>query len=73
MPILRKREIRQMPEEEQTRKLDEIRTELVRLRTTVASGGTVENTGRIKELRRTVARILTIRNELPPVEGENQQ
>jgi large subunit ribosomal protein L29 len=62
-----------MPEEERTRKLDEIRTELVRLRTTVESGGTVENTGRIKELRKTVARILTIRNEPPPIEGENQQ
>ena len=62
MPILRKREIRQMPEDERMRRLDEIRTELVRLRTSVESGGTVENTGRIRELRRTVARILTIGN-----------
>lgn len=65
MPILRKREIRQMPEEERSRRLDEMRTELVRLRTTVKSGGTVENTARIKELRRTIARILTMQNELP--------
>ena len=65
MPILRKREIRQMPEEERSRRLDEMRTELVRSRTTVKSGGTVENTARIKELRRTIARILTMQNELP--------
>ena len=65
MPILRKREIRQMPEEERSRRLDEMRTELVRLRTTVKSGGTVENTARIKELRRTIARMLTMQNEFP--------
>jgi len=60
-----------MPEEERSRRLDEMRTELVRSRTTVKSGGTVENTARIKELRRTIARILTIQNELPSgKEGE---
>ncbi len=63
MPVLRKREIRQMPQDERMRRLDEIRTELVRLRTSVESGGTVEDTGIIKELRKTVARILTIQNE----------
>lgn len=63
MPILRKREIRDMPLEEQKKKLDEIRTELVRLKTTVASGGTIENPGRIKELRKAMARILTIERE----------
>jgi len=63
MPILRVREIRQMPAEERRNKLDEIRTELVRLKTTVASGGTIENPGRIKELRKTMARILTIERE----------
>jgi len=63
MPILRIREIRQMPAEERRKKLDEIRTELVRLKTTVASGGTVENPGRIQELKKTIARILTIEKE----------
>jgi len=63
MPVLRVREIRQMPVEERRKKLDEIRTELVRLKTTVASGGTIENPGRIKELRKTIARILTIEKE----------
>jgi len=63
MPILRKREIRDLPLEERKKKLDEIRTELVRLKTTVASGGTIENPGRIKELRKAMARILTIERE----------
>lgn len=60
MPILRKRELKQMLPEEREKKLTELRTELTHLRTMVASGGTVENPGRIKEIRRTIARLLTI-------------
>lgn len=63
MPILRKREIRQLLPEERNKKLAELRTELTKLRTNVKSGGTVENAGRIRELKRTVARILTISHE----------
>jgi len=63
LPILRKREIRQMMPEERKKRLNELRTELVRLRTTVAAGGTIENPARIREIRRTIARILTIENE----------
>jgi len=63
LPILRKREIRQLLPEEREKKLAELRTELVKLRTTVKSGGNIENTGRIRELKRTVARLLTIEHE----------
>ncbi|MGA2628351.1 MAG: 50S ribosomal protein L29 [Candidatus Bathyarchaeia archaeon] len=63
MPILRKREIRQLLPEEREKKLAELRTELVKLRTTVKSGGNIENVGRIRELKRTVARLLTIEHE----------
>jgi len=66
LPILRKREIRQLLPEEREKRLAEMRTELVKLRTTVKAGGNIENTGRIKELKRTVARILTIQNEKIP-------
>jgi len=52
-----------MMPEERKKKLNELRTELVRLRTTVAAGGTIENPARIHEMRRTIARILTIENE----------
>jgi large subunit ribosomal protein L29 len=60
LPILRKRELKQMLPDERDKRLTELRTELVHLRTMVASGGTVENPGRIKELRRTIAKLLTI-------------
>ncbi|MEM2336802.1 MAG: 50S ribosomal protein L29 [Candidatus Bathyarchaeia archaeon] len=63
MPIIRVKEIREMPPEERRKKLNEFRTELLRLKTMVKAGGTVENPARIKELRRAIARILTIENE----------
>lgn len=63
MPILRVKEIRGMPSEERMKKLGEFRTELLRLKTMVRAGGTVENPARIKQLRKTIARMLTIENE----------
>jgi large subunit ribosomal protein L29 len=68
LPVLRKREIRQLLPEEREKRLAEMRTELVKLRTTVKSGGNIDNTGRIRELKRAVARVLTISNEKPPTE-----
>jgi large subunit ribosomal protein L29 len=52
-----------MPSEERMKKLGEFRTELLRLKTMVRAGGTVENPARIKQLRKTIARMLTIENE----------
>jgi len=52
-----------MPSEERRKKLVELRTELVRLKTMVKAGGAIENPARIRELRKTIARILTIENE----------
>ncbi|MGQ9507237.1 MAG: 50S ribosomal protein L29 [Candidatus Bathycorpusculaceae bacterium] len=63
MPILRLKEIRDMSSEERMKKLTELKTELLRLKTMVKAGGTVENPARIKELRKTIARILTIEKE----------
>ena len=63
MPILRVKEIRNMPSEEQTKKLGELRTEILRLRTMVRAGGTIENPARIRELRKAIARVLTIERE----------
>jgi large subunit ribosomal protein L29 len=63
LPILRKREMKQMLPEERSKKLNELMAELSRLRTTVSSGGTIENPSRIREIRRTIARILTIESQ----------
>jgi large subunit ribosomal protein L29 len=63
MPILRMRDLRDMSPGERERRLRELRTELLRLRTMVEAGGAVENPARIRELKRTVARILTVEKE----------
>ncbi len=49
--------------EERTKKVTELRAELTTIRTMVKSGGTVDNPTRIRELRRTVARLLTAGNQ----------
>lgn len=63
MPILRVKEIRDMSSEERVERLNELRTELLRLKTMIKAGGTVENPARIREIRKTIARILTIEHE----------
>ena len=63
MPIMRVKEIRDMSSEDRTKKVGELRTELLRLKTMTAAGGTVEDPARIKELRKAVARLLTIEGE----------
>ncbi len=63
MPILRVKEIREMPSEDRIKRLSEYRTELLRLKTMIQAGGTVENPNRIKELRRAIAKIMTIEHE----------
>ncbi|HEW89885.1 MAG TPA: 50S ribosomal protein L29 [Candidatus Bathyarchaeota archaeon] len=74
MPIIRVEEIRAMSREERRKKLNELRAELMRLRTMVKAGGAVENPARIRELRKAIARILTVEREeelgiRPPEKG----
>lgn len=63
MPILRVKEIRDMSPEERRKKLNELRTELMRIKTMIKAGGSIEDTSRVRELRKAIARILTIENE----------
>jgi len=59
---LKAREIRAMSREEREKKLQELRLELMKLRMQ-AQLGTLENPGRIRAIRKTIARILTINRE----------
>mgnify|MGYP001053257941 FL=1 len=63
MPILRVKDIRSMSSEDRRKKLTELRTELARLKTMIKAGGSIENPSRVRELRKAVARILTVENE----------
>jgi len=63
MPILRMEEIREMSNEDREDRLQEFRTELTKLQTMIKAGGAIENPGRTKVLKKTIARILTVINE----------
>ncbi|NHJ00718.1 MAG: 50S ribosomal protein L29 [Candidatus Heimdallarchaeota archaeon] len=62
MAILRKSQIRKMSIKERDEKIMELKTELLTLRGKARTGG-LESSGRVRELRRTIARILTINQE----------
>ncbi|EMR73131.1 LSU ribosomal protein L29P [Thaumarchaeota archaeon SCGC AB-539-E09] len=63
MPFLKVQEIREMSQVEKTRRLDELRTELSKLRTMIKAGGSIENPGRVKAIRKAIARIMTVMRE----------
>jgi len=63
MAILRADELRDMTPAERESELEELQTELLNEKAIKAAGGQPDNPGRIKELRRTIARIKTIQNE----------
>lgn len=63
MPILRKKEIREMNQKERRSKLDELNTELSKIRTMIRAGGAIENPGRVRALKKTIARLKTIMME----------
>jgi len=63
MAILRVDEIRKMGKEERGKKVTELKTELSRLMTTRAMGGSLENPARIRLIRKTIAKFNTISRE----------
>ena len=63
MAIIRIKEIVSMSSEGRAAKLVELRAELARIRTMINAGGAVENPTRVRELRKTIAQILTVENE----------
>jgi large subunit ribosomal protein L29 len=63
LPIIRLDEIREMTPEQKTQKLIELKTELSKIRTLIKAGGSVENPGRSKALKKAVARIETVIHE----------
>jgi large subunit ribosomal protein L29 len=62
MAIFRANEVHQMSNVELSEQLSKLRLELIQKYAKVSSGGATENPGRIRELKRTIARILTEMN-----------
>ena len=72
MPFIRLKTIRDMDSGEREAKLRELQVELSKLRALIRAGGSLENPSRVKELRKAIARILTIqREEKAELEGKS--
>lgn len=56
-------QIREMRPRERMKKLEELRVELSQQRVIIAGGGSMENPGKTREIRRAIARILTVMRE----------
>ena len=64
--VIKAKEIRDFSPEERREKLDELKSELMHERGVAAMGGSPPSPGKIRQLRMTIAKILTIMRE----EGE---
>ena len=63
MKLITAAQIRQMDETERLRKLVDLREELMMLYSTQTGGGVSDNPAKAKNLRKQIARILTVNNE----------
>jgi len=61
MAIIRKKEMKNINEKELAEKLKGLQEELVKIRAQIAMGTLPQNPGRIKEIRKTIARIKTLK------------
>jgi large subunit ribosomal protein L29 len=69
MPFISAKEVRALTEEQRAQRMLELRAELSKMRTMSSAGGALENPSRIRELRKAIARILTIENEAATSRG----
>jgi len=65
MAILKNKDARKLGRSELDKKEAELRSEVARERANVAIGAPVSSPGKMREMKRTIARILTIKSEKP--------
>lgn len=70
MPGLNAKEIRKLTPAERQKKLEELYNEMSSIRVESATGGGTENPYRIRNVRKAIARILTIQHEEEMEESE---
>ena len=61
MAIVRRKDLKKMDEKELDKNLNELRLELSKEKANIHIGASVTSPGRLKEIRRTIARIETIK------------
>ena len=60
---MRIKDLRKLKPEELDKKLNELKLELLKERGNIEMGGNIKNPGKIKIIRRDIARILTLKKE----------
>lgn len=63
MAILRTKEIRKLEKAERFKRISELKLDNAKEKANIAIGANVSSPGRIKEIRKTIARIYTINKE----------
>ena len=63
MKKLRIKELRKLSDEDLEKRLKELKLELLKERGNIEMGGNIKNPGKIKVIRRDIARILTLNKE----------
>ena len=59
MAIIKKKQIKEMSHDDLIKRLSELKLELSKDKGQIAIGGSPSNPGRVKEVKKTIARILT--------------
>ena len=59
MAIIKKKQLKEMPNADLSKRLNELKLELVKEKSQIAVGGAPSNPGKVKEIKKTIARILT--------------
>ena len=63
MAIIKKSELKSMKEPQLKERLNDLKKELIKINAQVAMGTVPENPGRVREVKKTVARINTLLNQ----------
>lgn len=63
MAILKPKDLRKMSEKDMRKKLTELQLELSKERASINIGATVSSPGKLREIRKTIARIKTMQNK----------
>ena len=59
MAIIKKNDFKQMDEESLKKKLNDLKKEMIKINAQISTGTPPENPGRVREIKKTIARILT--------------
>jgi len=73
MAMARVKQIREMSDKDRNGKLSEMRLDLMKETGGIKMGKPLKNTGRVGELKRSIARILTVKNEIRRQNGAKKK